>query len=223
MTFYYRGNGESNEELIAELNDYGIIHSIPVYEAMKKTDRGFYVKDLEEAYKDKPQPIGHDVTISAPHIHAYALELLQCQIKKPGAKILDIGSGSGYLTACFARMADSNSTIIGIDVIKPIIEWSILNLNKDDPELIQSGRVKIKYGDGWKGDLDNAPFDAIHVGASAEVLPQDLVKQLKLGGRMIIPVGTWDQKLVVVDRLNNGAINVEEVMGVQYVKLIRQS
>jgi len=218
---YYQANGNSNDELVSQLKLYGIIRSSGVFEAMKKTDRGFYSKNMEEAYADRPHSIGHGVTISAPHMHATALELLEDHIKKPGARILDVGSGSGYLTACFARLADKDAKIIGIDIIEPLVEWSIKNLNKDDPNLIKSGRVTIKYGDGWKGDPENAPFDAIHVGASADKLPEHLVAQLKPEGRMIIPIGTWDQNLVQVDKDRHGKIILTDIMGVRYVPLVK--
>jgi protein-L-isoaspartate(D-aspartate) O-methyltransferase len=218
---YYQAHGDSNNELVSQLKNYGIIRSIVVMEAMKKTDRGLYSKNSEEAYSDRPHSIGYGVTISAPHMHATALELLKDHASKPGAHILDVGSGSGYLTACMARLADKNAKVVGIDIVKPLIDWSIHNLNRDDPELIKSGKVTIKYGDGWKGDPDHAPFDVIHVGAAAETLPQTLVDQLKPEGRMIIPIGTWDQNLVQVDKDRHGKIVVSDIMGVRYVPLVR--
>jgi len=218
---YYQAHGNSNIELVSQLKQYGIIRSIGVLEAMKNTDRAIYSKNLEDAYVDRPHSIGYGVTISAPHMHATALELLEEKIKKPGSRTLDIGSGSGYLTSCLARLSGSNSKVIGIDIVEPLVEWSIHNINNDDPDLIKSGRVVIKYGDGWKGDPENAPFDAIHVGAAAEELPEILVNQLKPEGRLIIPVGTWDQQLLQVDKDYNGKVIVTAVMGVRYVPLIK--
>lgn len=114
------------------------------------------------------------------------------------------------------------SKVVGIDIIKPLIDWSIQNLNRDDPSFIKSGLVEIKLGDGWKGDPQNGPFDAIHVGAAAETLPEELVKQLKPHGRMIIPLGTWDQKLVQVDKDVHGKVSISDIMGVRYVPLVKQ-
>jgi len=220
---YYRAHGQSNDDLVNQLHHLHIVKSEEVKHAMKATDRGFYSKNPSEAYMDRPHSIGHGVTISAPHMHATALELLKDHVRKPGARVLDVGSGSGYLTACFARLASPDAKIVGIDVIAPIIDFSIQNLNKDDPSLLKSGRIEIKLGDGWKGDLTNAPFDAIHVGAAAETLPKQLCDQLKPGGRMIIPVGTWSQQLVQVDKNLDGTISTKELMGVVYVPLVQQS
>jgi len=220
---YYQAHGNSNSELISQLKGYGIIRSIGVLEAMKKTDRGLYSKNPDDAYSDRPHSIGYGVTISAPHMHATALELLEEKAKKPGSRILDIGSGSGYLTACLARLASPSSKVIGIDIVEPLVQWSIQNLNSDDSTLIKSGKVIIKYGDGWKGDPENAPFDVIHVGAAADTLPDNLVDQLKPEGRMVIPVGTWDQRLLQVDKDRNGKIVVNEVMGVRYVPLVKNN
>ncbi|XP_063138121.1 protein-L-isoaspartate(D-aspartate) O-methyltransferase isoform X2 [Rattus norvegicus] len=110
-------------------------------------------------------------TISAPHMHAYALELLFDQLHE-GAKALDVGSGSGILTACFARMVGHSGKVIGIDHIKELVDDSITNVKKDDPMLLSSGRVRLVVGDGRMGFAEEAPYDAIHVGAAAPVVPQ---------------------------------------------------
>jgi len=95
-------------------------------------------------------------------------------------------------------------------------------VNNDDPELLKSGKIELKVGDGWKGDPENAPFDVIHVGAAAASLPQSLVDQLKNGGRMIIPVGTFDQSLMQIDKDENGKVHMKELMGVRYVPLVQK-
>merc|ERR1740117_504102 len=115
---------------------------------------------------DCPHDIGHGVTISAPHMHATALDCLNPVIG-PNARVLDVGSGSGYLSVCLARLAP-NVKVIGVDVIPPIVDWSVENVKKNHADLLKSGLMVLKVADGWKGDESNAPFDAIHVGAAAD-------------------------------------------------------
>lgn len=219
-------SGRSNQELIENLSSSGLITHSHVRRAMLAVDRGNYAP--ANPYMDTPQPIGHHATISAPHMHAHALELLVDYVTKENARILDVGCGSGYLTACFARLADENAKTYGIDVVPELVELSRVNFAKADQDLIDSGRVVLKQGNGWEGLPQHGPFDAIHVGAAAERLPRDLLMQLKVGGRMVVPIGPdgGNQELVQVDRTSHdtdaGAFKVTSLMGVRYVPLVRE-
>ncbi|XP_018084162.1 protein-L-isoaspartate (D-aspartate) O-methyltransferase 1 isoform X2 [Xenopus laevis] len=162
----------------------------------------------------------YKATISAPHMHAHALELLEDKLIE-GAKALDVGSGSGYLTACFARMVGLTGKVVGIEHINHLVHDAIQNVKQDDPTLLSSGRIKFVVGDGRLGYPDEGPYDAIHVGAAAAIVPQELLKQLKPGGRLILPVGPegGSQVLEQYDKDNEGKITRARLMGVMYVPL----
>lgn len=143
----------------------GIIKTSSIDEAMKAVDRGLFVPDASTRYKDAPQVLGCGATISAPHMHAYCLEILGEQLK-PGARCLDIGSGSGYLCAVMAHLVNppgaasgaaasggSSSAVIGVEHIPQLVEASIQALKQIHwvDSMMRNGRLQILGGDGRLG------------------------------------------------------------------------
>lgn len=136
------------------------------------------------AYDDAPQSIGFSATISAPHMHASAAESL-LPFLLPGARVLDVGSGSGYLTHVLANLVGSEGRVIGVDHIQELVDLATNNMSKsaDGQEMLRTGQVVFVKADGRKGWKEGAPYDAIHVGAAAVQLHAQLIEQLKAPGR----------------------------------------
>lgn len=136
------------------------------------------------AYDDAPQSIGFSATISAPHMHASAAETL-LPFLRPGARVLDVGSGSGYLTHVLANLVGSEGRVIGVDHIQELVDLATSNMSKsaDGQEMLRTGQVVFVKADGRKGWKEGAPYDAIHVGAAAVQLHAQLIEQLKAPGR----------------------------------------
>ncbi|KAJ2376443.1 hypothetical protein IW150_001987 [Coemansia sp. RSA 2607] len=209
-------SGNTNDELVAKLIEARIIESKQVIAAMRSVDRGHFVDHLP--YQDSPQTIGYGATISAPHMHGYALENLKSYLQ-PGMNALDVGSGSGYLTACMAAMVGSGGQVVGIDHIPELVDASKNVLERHYSEWLKSERIRMIVGDGRKGYVSGAPYDCIHVGAASPGKPHELLEQLKTPGRMFVPVGTSNQRIIIYDKDTGGNILQSNVMGVLYVPL----
>eukprot|EP01083_Nonionella_stella_P129443 392785_1 len=188
---------------------------------MRRVDRADFCP--MNPYKDKPQKIGFNATISAPHMHARALEDLYDKLQ-PGCKVLDVGSGSGYLSVCMAYMVGNRGQVIGIEHIKELHELSIKNINKSHKNLLRSGHLKLIVGDGRQGYPRGAPYDCIHVGAAAQSnVARVLCNQLKNRGKLLIPVQVGNRqifRLYVKDR--NGNVTHKDLLGVRYVPLTNE-
>ncbi|KAJ9312318.1 hypothetical protein DTO271D3_7476 [Paecilomyces variotii] len=230
-------SGQTNSELIENLFEAGLIKNERVKNAMLGVDRAHYAPSAP--YSDSPQPIGYSATISAPHMHGHACEYL-IDFLHPGSRVLDIGSGSGYLTHVFANLIDGPSTgkdgyVVGIDHIQELVDLAKKNMSKspEGRKMLESGKVKFVTGDGRKGWPQDAPYDAIHVGAAADKLHPVLVEQLRAPGRLFIPVESEEgggaalsalglgggQYIWVVDKKADGSVHKEKVFAVSYVPL----
>ena len=138
-------------------------------------------------YQDSPQAIGHAATISAPHMHASACESLLDHLK-PGARVLDVGSGSGYLTHVLAELVKPGGMVVGVEHIQALVDLSNKNTAKsaEGRESLDNGVIAFFRGDGrmgWTGQGGEGGYDAIHVGAAAAGFHQELIDQLKAPGR----------------------------------------
>jgi protein-L-isoaspartate(D-aspartate) O-methyltransferase len=183
-----------------------------VVAAMEKVERHRFVPDAlaTVAYLNRPLPIGYGQTISQPFIVELMTDLMQV---KPGDRVLEIGTGSGYQAAILAELAGA---VYSIEIIEP--------LGKQAGELLKSlgyHNVQTKVGDGYYGWPEAAPFDAIIVTAAASHVPPPLRKQLKPGGRMVIPLGTqfMTQYLMVVEKQQDGSVTTRQILPVRFVPL----
>ena len=185
-----------------------------VLEAMRAVPRHEFVPadQRAQAYADHPLAIGRGQTISQPYIVAKMTELLA---PKPGHRVLEVGAGSGYQAAVLSPLVKEVYTI---EIIQPLGEAARERLAR-----LGYKNVEVRVGDGYYGWPDKGPFDAIVVTAWASHVPPPLVQQLKPGGRMVIPVGTffYNQNLVVVHKGSKGPtdLRIESVMPVVFVPL----
>lgn len=150
--------------LVDSLKSRQVIQSENVSKAMLQVDRGLFISNKTTAYADSPQYLGYNATISAPHMHAYAMEYLSSCIS-PGNKVLDVGSGSGYLTVAFSKMMDDQGVVVGIEHIDKLYQMGLENITQGYSDLIKNKKIVLINGDGRKGYIDYAPYNAIHVGA----------------------------------------------------------
>lgn len=175
-----------------QIENRGITNQ-PTLDAMKKVPRHKFVppNSIERAYNDRPLPIGYGQTISQPYIVAYMTAAINL---KSGQKVLEIGTGSGYQAAVLSEIVDEVYTI---EIITELYNSSNKRLDK-----LKCENVFCRNSDGYFGWEEFAPFDAIVVTAAAEYIPPSLIKQLKDGGKMIIPVGSpyLTQMLVLVEK-----------------------
>ena len=187
---------KQRQALVEQLKAEGITSS-EVLQAMLKVPRHEFVPPSHRhySYQNRPLPIGHDQTISQPFIVGY---MTQAASIASGEKVLEIGTGSGYQAAVLAELAGQVYTI---EIIPELAEGAKSVLHK-----LGYKNVHVKTGNGYEGWPEHAPFDAIVVTAAPDKVPQKLVDQLALRGKMVIPVGTTFQEMVIITRDESGVV-----------------
>lgn len=195
-----------------QLRDRGIENE-RVLAAMSQVPRHQFVdsswKDL--AYSDRPLPIGHNQTISQPYIVAYMSEAAEIS---PNDKVLEIGTGCGYQAAVLGELARE---VYSIEVIPQLADSARQILSK-----LNYQNIEVKAGDGYQGWAEHAPYNAIIVTAAPKQIPQPLIDQLAINGKLVIPVGTWDQEIVVLTKTKDKIVT-KKTIPVLFVPMIKKS
>ena len=215
MTPNQRGIGmtsqRTRDRLIMRLKEQGIQNS-DVLAVMKELPRHLFVDEAlaSRAYEDTALPIGHGQTISQPFIVAKMTEILLEGLSKK--KVLEVGTGSGYQTAVLSRLVER---VYSVERISPL-----QNQARERFYQLKLNNIKLKHSDGSWGWDDNAPYDGIIVTCAPEEVPQELLRQLAPGGRLVIPVGgNVSQSLRVIDR-NGNTFEETELDAVSFVPLL---
>jgi protein-L-isoaspartate(D-aspartate) O-methyltransferase len=186
-----------------------------VLAAMRAVPRHLFVPEAfrDRAYGDTPLPIGEGQTISAPDVVGYMTQVLGAG---PGARVLDVGTGSGYQAAVLAEMG---CRVFSIEIVESLAAGAARRLR----DLGYEG-VTVRAGDGYLGWPEEAPFDGILVAAAPDHVPKPLTDQLKPGARLVLPVGPEGgvQSLVVVTKREDGTLDEEELLSVRFVPLTRR-
>lgn len=188
--------------------------------AFREVDRrDFLVPEFKHlADENIPLPIGCGQTISQPLTVAFMLELLQPQT---GDHVLDVGSGSGWTCTLLAKAVGEEGRVCGIERVEELRAFAVQNITKYN--LIREDAVKVFCSDGYDGLPQFAPFDKILVSATASSVPKELVKQLRPGGRMVIPIGGGfsDHSIVVIEKTGEYSTEKTEYPGFVFVPLVR--
>ena len=181
-------------------------------EVMARVPRHLFVEKrlASQAYDDHPLPIGEGQTISQPYVVALMTEALRLQ---PGERVLEIGTGSGYQAAVLAGLVKE---VWSIEIRKGLADRSALLLKE-----LGYANVRVRYGDGYFGWQEQAPFDAIIITAAANHIPPPLIRQLKEGGRLILPLAStvYYQTLTLVTKQKGGELSVEQMGPVSFVPM----
>jgi protein-L-isoaspartate(D-aspartate) O-methyltransferase len=184
-----------------------------VMAAMEQVPRHKFVPPEEEqnAYENRPLPIGYGQTISQPYIIALMTDLMMV---KPTDVVLEVGTGSGYQAAILAGLARAVYTI---EIIEPLGRQAQERLQR-----LAYKQVETMVGDGYYGWEAHAPYDAIIVTAAASHVPPPLMRQLKPGGRMVIPVGAQflTQYLLLIEKSDDGTVSTKQILPVRFVPLL---
>jgi len=201
---------ENRNQMVQQQIEARGVSDKQVLVAMKKVKRHLFVpKELESrAYFDSPLRIGYSQTISQPYIVAFMTEAAKL---KSSDRVLEVGTGSGYQAAVLAELVKE---VYSIEIVAPLGEEAKKRL-KD----LKYSNVEVKIGDGYQGWSKYAPFDAVIVTAAPSHIPQPLIDQLKVGGRLIIPVGERYQELIRLTKTKEGKVKKEKLLPVRFVPM----
>ncbi len=190
------------------------IYDADVLRAMKEIDRTIFVpEDMKHlAYEDGPLPIGKGQTISQPYIVAYMAQMLNLQ---PEETVLEVGSGCGYNAAVLSRLV---SHVYSVEIVEWLADLAIKNLIK-----AKITNVSVKFGNGYEGWPEKAPFDKIVLTAAAPEIPQKLKNQLKIGGKILAPVSDGFQKLIMLEKTGENDFKKHDLIYVRFVPMTGDS
>lgn len=199
------------ERMVREQIEARGVRHAGVLKAMREVERHLFVPESlrRSAYEDHPLPIGHGQTISQPYIVAAMTEMLDPQ---PSDRALEIGTGSGYQAAVLARLVRHVYTI---ELVEPLGQQAQARLAG-----LGYRNVTVRIGDGYAGWPEEAPFDKILLTAAPPDVPPKLIEQLKLGGRLVAPVGTGWQELVVISKDAKGGVRRRTEFPVMFVPMV---
>jgi len=206
---------EQNESLMKWIKAAGIMRSEALEKAFRATPRHLFVpKRLEEqAYIDEPLPIGEGQTISQPSTVAVMTEALDV---KAGQRVLEIGTGSGWQAALLAKMAGAGGYVWTIERYTSLAETAKRNLENAGIK-----NVKVMVGDGSLGVKEGAPYDRIIVTAACPDIPAPLLEQLKVGGKMVLPIGDlYTQHMFLIEKVREGSVTRKPLGGFRFVPLV---
>jgi protein-L-isoaspartate(D-aspartate) O-methyltransferase len=181
-----------------------------VLKAMQEVERSLFIPEdrQHKAYEDRPLPIGRNQTISQPYIVAYMAE--QLQLKKD-EKVLEVGTGCGYNAAVISRLTKEVYSV-------EIIEW-LAQLAKENLAKTDYSNITTKHGDGYLGWEEYAPYDAIVLTAAPSSIPKPLKEQLKIGGRLLAPVGRMNQQLIMLYKTGEDEFEEKTLLPVRFVPM----
>jgi len=205
---------DSNAELVDFLKSGGWIRTARVEKAFRETDRQRFVPSelRAQAYADQPLPTGEGQTISAPDVVALTLEALDA---RPGMKVLDVGSGSGYQAALLAHIVGKKGRVVAIERIPLLLNYA--------QQRVSAKNVRFVLGDGSLGFKEEAPFDRVVVAAACPSFPKPLLEQLRVGGKIVAPVGDrWRQDLLLGVK-EGASLRVSSLLPVIFVPLVGEA
>lgn len=199
------------EQLVDGLRRISRIQRESVFEAIGSVPRHEFVPESyqDRAYRDRPLPIGHDQTISAPHMVAIMCDRIA---PSPGDRVLEIGTGCGYHAAVTSEII-GDGTVYSVEYIPELAETARACLEQLEYD------VRVRSGDGHDGWPDHAPYDAAYLTCAASELPDQIIEQIAPGGRIVAPIGNRDQKLVIAEKEDDGSVSQRTDGRVRFVPM----